>query len=530
MNDKSFNLSDVDTLIDNIEKDQPYPPQIDFENKFDVLNEKKRYKSIDLNTLNKSLNETSFPNNIQEYKSDNRQKNYKTKYRRSNYKPMRQSFLSMSPSAAFTIQGFNAKNEILDPTNENFDQIISPTARLYHRHTTAGSGSGKSEGLKAMALKDFQDKESSFVLVDGGQKLALELAKLVDDPSRLVYIDESLSDKHYFSINPVDPEDKSAKNLAIMSKHLAKSFELLMESSWSTNMEPTLISVLYILMEQGGFDIFDLKRFMNESNYDELQELASKSSNKIHRDFIINDFNRIKSIKSTRDAIYMKLQNLVSDGSLEKCITGKSTINIEKLLNTPGKIIIVKPESTAFGILFMAMVQGIVEKRDVHNFIHTYISVDEFQNYVSPSSTKILSEQRKKGLHLTMAHQELDQIKDIRSNIFSNTDVKIVGKNSYENLKIMSKEIQVDIKELENLGLGEFYIKVGTNKAIKIKVTDKFIDKNGSMSDEEWEKCIIDQLEKYYEPLKDKIESIDSKNNSASVMDTNSLVPETDEF
>jgi len=403
-------------------------------------------------------------------------------------------------------------------------------ARLFHKEILAGSGSGKSECSKAMALKDFQDTDGSFILLDGGQKQALELAKLVDNPERLVYIDESLNDKYSYSINPLETQDKSSKNLSIMAKHLAHSFELLMESAWSPNMEAVLIPIIYVLMEKGGFDIFDLKKFMDEAHYDELEAIALGSSNKNHRDFIKNDLNRIKSITNTRDAIYMKLQSILSDDSLEKCIIGKSTINLEELINTPGKIIIVKPESNAFGILFMAMIQGIVEKRDVHNFIHTYMYVDEFQNFVSPTSVKILSEQRKKGLHLTMIHQELDQIKDIKSSIFANTDVKIVGKNSYENLHTMAKEIQIGIKELENLKVGEFYVKVGTQPAIKIRVTDKFIDQNGAMGDKEWKKLSSILLDKYYKLIEHDSMPIISDEKGDFNNKTSLPVPETDEF
>jgi hypothetical protein len=206
----------------------------------------------------------------------------------------------------------------------------------------------------------------------------------------------------------------------------------------------------------------------------------------------------------------MKLQSLISDGSINNCITGESTLNLEELVNTPGKIIIIKPESNAFGIFIMSMIQGIAEKRDVHNFIHTNLYVDEFSNYVSPSATKILSELRKKGLHLTMAHQELDQIKNIQNNIFANTHIKIVGKSSYEDLKTMAKELQINVKELESLGFAEFYIKVATNKAVKIKVTDKFIDEKAVMSKLEWQKCVKYQLENYYS--KSKVATVNIKN------------------
>jgi hypothetical protein len=509
-----FNLIEIEDAIKELEKSK-----VNFDSHKDGkdgLGNLKTTPYIDIRRLNNELNKKC--QNHSDSKSTSKEEKY-VKIRslnpRLSYKVNQTSgFLCSRPSTVMLNNSKVSSNygiQILDPTDEeSFNLIISPEAAIYHRHFLGASGIGKSEVLKVMAIKDIQDENSSFILLDGGQKLALELARQIDNPTRLVYIDESLDENCKISINPLDTKDKNPKNLAIMSKHISKSFELIMESEWSTNMEAVILPVIYILMEIGGFDIKDIKRFMDVANYEELCELALKSSNEDHKNFILNDFNRIKSITGTRDAIFMKLQSLISDGSINNCITGESTLNLEELVNTPGKIIIIKPESNAFGIFIMSMIQGIAEKRDVHNFIHTNLYVDEFSNYVSPSATKILSELRKKGLHLTMAHQELDQIKNIQNNIFANTHIKIVGKSSYEDLKTMAKELQINVKELESLGFAEFYIKVATNKAVKIKVTDKFIDEKAVMSKLEWQKCVKYQLENYYS--KSKVATVNIKN------------------
>jgi hypothetical protein len=513
---KSFNLLEIEELINKFEK--VHMSFDSFKDGYDGLGKFTVNPYTNVFDLNNEINKKN-SNALNIKSTSNVQNNIKNRSLNSRflYPSSQSGFLFSRPNV---IQGnfvvtSNCMIQTLDPTDEeNFNLIISPEAARYHRHFLGGSGIGKSEGLKVMAIKDIQDENSSFILLDGGQKLALELARQIDNPTRLVYIDESLDENYKISINPLDTKDKNPKNLAIMSKHITKSFELIMESEWSTNMEAVILPVIYILMEIGGFDIKDIKKFMDEANYEELCELALKSLNEDHKNFILNDFNRIKSIKSTRDAIFMKLQSLISDGSINNCITGESTLNLEELVNTPGKILIIKPESNAFGIFIMSMIQGIAEKRDVHNFIHTNFYIDEFSNYVSPSATKILSELRKKGLHLTMAHQELDQIKNIKNNIFANTHIKIVGKSSYEDLKTMAKELQINVKELESLGIGEFYIKVATNKSIKIKVTDKFIDQKAVMSEEEWKDCIKHQLENYYS--KSEVIEIDEKKEELS--------------
>ena len=62
--------------------------------------------------------------------------------------------------------------------------------------------------------------------------------------------------------------------------------------------------------------------------------------------------------------------------------------------------------------------------------------IDECQNFITSSIEKTLSQMRKFGLHLLLAHQYLGQLdSDMVGAILSNTDVKIVGRNSKETMR-----------------------------------------------------------------------------------------------
>ena len=498
MNDKKFNLSNVDIIAKLETNHHLYNSPIDSENNSDYQQESKKYPASDIKSLNERLNKNSLPDK----QKKKLKKPLKRNYRGSIYREYSSVSHSEHPLS------LEIKSVELDVSDECLDTLNPKDFKLSHRYILAGSGSGKSELLKVLALNDINGKDGNLILIDGGEKLATELAKLVD-PKRLMLFDDSLDNKYTFSINPFDVQDKSIENISIQSKHIAKSFELLIESSWSDNMEAILVSVIYLLMRVGNGDIFVLKKLLNPDNQENLEALARtflvEVDDKMHRDFILNDLNRIPSIKQTSDAIYMKLHSLLSDATLARCLTGKSSFDFEKAINTHGNIIIFKSKSNALGVFVMAMMQGIIEKRDSHNNINTSLYIDEFQNYVSPTTTKMLSELRKKGLHLTMAHQDIDDIKGIKRNVFANTNVKIIGQNGYEHLKTMSKELGIDVKKLENLGVGKFFYKADTNEAVKIQVTDKYIDTNGSITDKEWESVQKEQTEKYYKPKEDDI-------------------------
>ena len=55
-----------------------------------------------------------------------------------------------------------------------------------------------------------------------------------------------------------------------------------------------------------------------------------------------------------------------------------------------------------------------------------YLYIDEFQNFASESFAVVLSEARKYGLRLVLAHQTLDQIPtDLRSIILGNAGIQV---------------------------------------------------------------------------------------------------------
>ena len=65
----------------------------------------------------------------------------------------------------------------------------------------------------------------------------------------------------------------------------------------------------------------------------------------------------------------------------------------------------------------------------------------EFKNFIGSTIEEILTESRKYKLFLTFANQSLSQIdKRLRDIVLSNTNIKIIGKNSNENLRLMGKE------------------------------------------------------------------------------------------
>ena len=92
-----------------------------------------------------------------------------------------------------------------------------------------------------------------------------------------------------------------------------------------------------------------------------------------------------------------------------------------------------------------------------------YLYVDEFQNVVTQTFENILSEARKYGLNLTIAHQFVGQIiQRVHQAVLGNCGSIITFRIGGEDAVKMKPEFAplFDVKDMINLAVTEFYIKM----------------------------------------------------------------------
>ena len=137
--------------------------------------------------------------------------------------------------------------------------------------------------------------------------------------------------------------------------------------------------------------------------------------------------------------------------------------------------------------------------------------LDEFDNFISAKGNikTILKEAGKYNLLLTIAHQIISDIKDftLKDTILTMTDTKIIFKNSNTTLDALNKTLNRKLNDVEKLNKGEFYLSVVNNDIVKMKNTDRFLDSNEEISNEQWEENEQYQLVHNYRDLKPKTAS-----------------------
>ena len=89
----------------------------------------------------------------------------------------------------------------------------------------------------------------------------------------------------------------------------------------------------------------------------------------------------------------------------------------------------------------------------------------------------------------------------------------------------MADEIEVDIQTLKNLGIGEFYIKVGSKKAFKIVTSNQFIGDKDAISEEMWKAHLKYQKKHYYKSIDSPVDVALPSNDVSKTVNTNTSVP-----
>ena len=370
--------------------------------------------------------------------------------------------------------------------------------------------SWKSELLKYLINFQIFKNKSSVIIIDPHWDVAKEIvSNKYLDKSRIVYFTPELLKKWIFALNPFAIK-LNDNEIDIYSNELALVFEEMIKSSSSLtlNMKSLLVPCIWVLLKRENSSLRDLQRFMLENNED-LVALWTKSKNPAVAMFFRDNFNSpIYSI--TKQSIAVKIQSLLNSHIFTNITSVNETINLKGLISQK-KIIVFNLSkwmlwsdvSMALGRFIVALVQSIAINRaniPIEYRMPVNLFIDEFQNYTTKSVKAILEESRKYSLHITLASQMLwKNINPVlKESITSNTNVKIIGANSYAQINYFAKETWIDKENLQRLTVWNFYISSNFVKPFRYKVPKLFLGDKNKMGNTLYKYFEQYQVSQYY--------------------------------
>jgi type IV secretory pathway TraG/TraD family ATPase VirD4 len=389
------------------------------------------------------------------------------------------------------------KEDTLDPTNEDTttpvtkkeaDLIIAQSkadknrastpivipsiSRKQHMQILGPTGVGKTIALTNIAVQDLSNRSIGFIAMEPKGDLVADLENVCKRIKRKAYIidpDNPNSEK----INPLDGDDfdvVAEDNAQAFMGYLGKNANEFYKNKQKNALKMAIKVCKTIKGDDAIYD--DLLDTLRPTNNKHRETLVKQVEDKRLRDDLeeyITEFSDPKMFNQAiqnYNGLYDYLKELTSNRYLRNIICAKSTVSFKDVFNN-GEVVLVstakgtlKSLGNTFGRFIVNMIQSETFARNAvkdraarKQLPDISCIIDEVQSYVSEPFGEIFEMARSNGMMMTIAHQDLSQLRaiseELESVIFSNARQKVVfGGMNIKDCEMFSKSI------------GELYVEV----------------------------------------------------------------------
>lgn len=327
-----------------------------------------------------------------------------------------------------------------------FPQYCIPGhARSKHVHVIGKTGKGKSKALEHMICQDIAVGEGAVILLDPHSDLITAVLRnclsrgilTIGDAMRVIHFDPT-SQEHIIPFNVLAsggrPHQISGRIVEAMRRAWPRS---LGEASVFTQVASSSL----ITLIENNLTFADMPRLLTDKEWrDRLLEKVSNEPvvNFFHAVYDAWGRDQVKLIGSTLN----KVTQFIFNPDLRLLLAQRENrLDFRRIIDE-GKVLLIDigklegDDQRLMGTLILtALEQAAMSRRDTppDERRPAYCYIDEFQDFVSNNAegssktlAKILSECRKYGLYLTLAHQNMSQINGRIEGALTNIATRIV--------------------------------------------------------------------------------------------------------
>lgn len=349
---------------------------------------------------------------------------------------------------------------------------IIPADRLAHMYVVGKTGVGKTTLLETLLRGDITSG-AGCALVDPHGDLVERIETWLPTHRRrdLVYVDVP-DDDMPFGYNPlprVSPERRS-----LVASGLIDVLKTMWEDAWGARMEHILRNAILALLDQPLATLPDILKLLTSKSFRE--DVLVNVKNPQVASFWRDEFPRY-SFKYQADGI-APIQNKVgaflADPKIYRILTRSDGALRFRSIMDEGKILLVNlakgrigsdSSSLLGGLLVTSLGLAAFSRADMSEADRRpfYIFIDEFQNFTTLSLANMLSELRKYGIGVVLAHQYLSQLDpQIRDAVLGNVGTVAAFRMGAPDAQYMAREFSPEVKPIDfmNLPNHEFYIRL----------------------------------------------------------------------
>ncbi|HTK59879.1 MAG TPA: DUF87 domain-containing protein [Candidatus Baltobacteraceae bacterium] len=333
--------------------------------------------------------------------------------------------------------------------------------RRRHMYIIGKSGSGKSEFIKAMVKQDIEAGKGVCVIDPHGD-LAQDCLGFVpksraDD---VIYFSPADAERP-MGLNLLEYDENYPEQKTFVINEMLKIFDKLydLKSSGGPMFEQYMRNAMILVMDDpaSGSTLLEIPRVLSDEKFRAYK--LSKCKTQVVKDFWLKEAQKAggeASLANMVPYITSKLTPFITNDIVRPIIgQQKSAVNVRKAMDE-GKILLLDLSKGKLGdinayligmvlvgkILMAALSRTDMDAKERKDF---YLYIDEFQNFITDSIATILSEARKYGLDLIIAHQYIGQISakgdnTIRDAVFGNVGSMVAFRIGTEDADFLGKE------------------------------------------------------------------------------------------
>ena len=349
---------------------------------------------------------------------------------------------------------------------------INRKDRRRHLYIVGKSGVGKTKLLELMIRQDIAYGHGLCLIDPHGDVVDATIDFVPENRIEDVVIIDPTDFKYPASFNPLANVDPNFKHQ--LTQGLIEVMEKQFGANWTPRLEHVFRFTVLALLDYPHATMRGMISMLTDRNY--RQKVVEYIEDDMVKRFWAIEFADW-SEKFDTDAIIPlvnKLGQFLSDPLLRNIFGQKENkISIEELMQKK-KILLInlskgrlgEENSSFLGSMFITkvkqagMARASLPEKERHDF---YLYVDEFHNVVTETFENVLSEARKDGLCLTMAHQYMGQLLPrVQAAVLGNGGSIVIFRVGGDDAVTLKPEMApvFDIKDMINLGVREFYIKL----------------------------------------------------------------------
>ncbi len=355
--------------------------------------------------------------------------------------------------------------------------------RRRHTYIMGKSGVGKSCLIANMAVQDIKNGEGVGVLDPHGDLIDDILKRIPPERAEDVILFSPGDTERPLGLNLIEYDERYPEQKTFVINEIIKIFDKLydLKSTGGPMFEQYMRNALLLIMSHpsSGSTLLEVPRVLADPDF---RAMKLDKCN----DQTVVDFWRKQAEKAGGEAalanivpyITSKLTQFVSNDLMRPIIgQQESSFNIRDVMDNQ-KIILINLSKGRVGemnafllglilvgkVLMSALSRTDMPEKERKDF---YLYIDEFQNFTTDSVNTVLSEARKYGLNLIMAHQYLGQLvknndTSIKDAVFGNAGTWISFKMGMEDAEQLEREYSPVFSQYDLINIEKYtaYVKL----------------------------------------------------------------------